>query len=63
MGEVVRASGPKALRFVAAASSKAQHSPTEDRWAALYNFQYVREFLALPRVFDEALGQVTRECS
>ena len=27
-------------------SSKAQHSPAEDRWAALYNFQYVREFLA-----------------
>jgi hypothetical protein len=33
-------------QIVRAFSSKAQHSPSEDRWAAVYNFQYVREFLA-----------------
>ncbi len=33
-------------QIVRAFSSKAQHAPSDDRWAALYNFQYVREFLA-----------------
>ncbi|HEY2405499.1 MAG TPA: hypothetical protein VGI10_05840, partial [Polyangiaceae bacterium] len=33
-------------QIVRAFSSKAQHSPAEDRWAAVHNFQYVREFLA-----------------
>jgi hypothetical protein len=42
-------------QIVRAFSSKAQHSPTEDRWAALYNFQYVREFLAYFRAMGYPL--------
>jgi hypothetical protein len=33
-------------QIVRAFATKAQHSPAEDRWAPVYNFQYVREFLA-----------------
>ncbi len=33
-------------QIVRAFSTKAQHSPNEDRWAPVYNFHYVREFLA-----------------
>ncbi len=32
-------------QIVRAFATKAQHSPGDDRWAALQNFQYVREFL------------------
>ncbi|HVY28049.1 MAG TPA: hypothetical protein VHB79_15940 [Polyangiaceae bacterium] len=42
-------------QIVRAFSSKAQHSPTEDRWAALSNFQYVREFLAYFRAMGYPL--------
>jgi hypothetical protein len=42
-------------QIVRAFSSKAQHSPTEDKWAALYNFQYVREFLSYFRAMGYPL--------
>lgn len=42
-------------QIVRAFSSKAQHSPSEDRWAALNNFQYVREFLAYFRAMGYPL--------
>jgi hypothetical protein len=42
-------------QIVRAFSTKAQHSPTEDRWAGLYNFQYVREFLAYFRTMGYPL--------
>jgi len=42
-------------QIVRAFSSKAQHSPSEDRWAALYNFQYVREFLSYFRAMGYPL--------
>jgi hypothetical protein len=42
-------------QIVRAFSSKAQHSPSEDRWAALDNFQYVREFLAYFRAMGYPL--------
>ncbi len=42
-------------QIVRAFSTKAQHSPTEDRWAAVYNFQYVREFLAYFRAMGYPL--------
>ncbi|HEY6080685.1 MAG TPA: hypothetical protein VIW29_17845 [Polyangiaceae bacterium] len=42
-------------QIVRAFSSKAVHSPTDDRWAALYNFQYVREFLAYFRAMGYPL--------
>jgi hypothetical protein len=42
-------------QIVRAFSSKAQHSPTEDRWAALNNFQYVREFLSYFRAMGYPL--------
>lgn len=32
-------------QILRAFAAKAQHSPTDDRWAALTSFQYVREFL------------------
>jgi hypothetical protein len=46
-------------QIVRAFSSKAQHSPAEDRWAALYNFQYVREFLAYFRAMGYPLLRAT----
>ena len=42
-------------QIVRAFSSKAQHSPAEDRWAGLYNFQYVREFLSYFRAMGYPL--------
>lgn len=42
-------------QIVRAFSTKAQHSPAEDRWAGLYNFQYVREFLAYFRAMGYPL--------
>jgi hypothetical protein len=42
-------------QIVRAFSTKAQHSPSEDRWAALYNFQYVREFLSYFRAMGYPL--------
>ena len=33
-------------QIVRAFSTKAQHSPPEDRWSPVHNFQYVREFLS-----------------
>jgi hypothetical protein len=42
-------------QIVRAFSSKAVHSPSDDRWAALYNFQYVREFLAYFRAMGYPL--------
>lgn len=42
-------------QIVRAFSSKAEHSPNEDRWAALNNFQYVREFLSYFRAMGYPL--------
>jgi hypothetical protein len=42
-------------QIVRAFSTKAQHSPNEDRWAPVYNFQYVREFLAYFRAMGYPL--------
>lgn len=42
-------------QIVRAFSTKAQHSPSEDRWAAVYDFQYVREFLAYFRAMGYPL--------
>jgi hypothetical protein len=41
-----RAACSTTLRRVRAFSTKAKHSPGDDRWAAVYSFEYVREFLA-----------------
>jgi hypothetical protein len=46
-------------QIVRAFSSKAQHSPSEDRWAAVNNFQYVREFLAYFRAMGYPLLRST----
>jgi hypothetical protein len=46
-------------QIVRAFSSKAQHSPAEDRWAAVNNFQYVREFLAYFRAMGYPLLRST----
>jgi hypothetical protein len=42
-------------QIVRAFSSKAQHSQADDRWAGLYNFQYVREFLSYFRAMGYPL--------
>jgi hypothetical protein len=42
-------------QIVRAFSLKAQHSPAEDRWAPVYNFYYVREFLAYFRAMGYPL--------
>lgn len=42
-------------QIVRAFSSKAQHSPSEDRWTALHSFQYVREFLSYFRAMGYPL--------
>lgn len=42
-------------QIVRAFSSKAQHSPADDRWAPVYSFQYVREFLAYFRAMGYPL--------
>jgi hypothetical protein len=46
-------------QIVRAFSSKAQHSPNEDRWAAVHDFQYVREFLAYFRAMGYPLLRST----
>ncbi|MBX3183699.1 MAG: hypothetical protein KIT72_06215 [Polyangiaceae bacterium] len=42
-------------QIVRAFSSKAQHTSSEDRWAPVYNFQFVREFLAYFRAMGYPL--------
>jgi hypothetical protein len=42
-------------QIVRAFWTKAQHSPAEDRWTAVYSFQYVREFLAYFRAMGYPL--------
>jgi hypothetical protein len=42
-------------QIVRAFSSKAQHSPSEDGWAPMQSFQYVREFLAYFRAMGYPL--------
>jgi hypothetical protein len=42
-------------QIVRAFSTKAQHSPSEDGWAPLHGFQYVREFLAYFRAMGYPL--------
>jgi hypothetical protein len=42
-------------QIVRAFSSKAQHSPSEDRWTTVYSFQYVREFLSYFRAMGYPL--------
>ncbi len=46
-------------QIVRAFSSKAQHSPSEDRWAAVNDFQYVREFLTYFRAMGYPLLRST----
>lgn len=46
-------------QIVRAFSTKARHSPSEDRWAAVYNFQYVREFLKYFRAMGYPLLRST----
>ncbi|MCB9582550.1 MAG: hypothetical protein H6717_36270 [Polyangiaceae bacterium] len=46
-------------QIVRAFATKAQYSPTEDRWAPIYNFQYVREFLAYFRAMGYPLLRAT----
>jgi len=46
-------------QIVRAFSTKAQHSPSEDRWAAVHTFQYVREFLAYFRAMGYPLLRST----
>ena len=45
-------------QIVRAFSSKAQHSPNQDRWTAAHDFQYVREFLA----YFRAMGYPLLRC-
>ncbi len=46
-------------QIVRAFASKAQYSPAEDRWAPVYNFQYVREFLSYFRAMGYPLLRST----
>jgi hypothetical protein len=46
-------------RIVRAFSTKAQHSSNEDRWSAVYNFHYVREFLSYFRAMGYPLLRAT----
>ena len=46
-------------QIVRAFSTKAQHSPNEDRWAAVHTFHYVREFLAYFRAMGYPLLRST----
>jgi hypothetical protein len=46
-------------QIVRAFSTKAQHSPADDRWSALHGFQYVREFLAYFRAMGYPLLRST----
>ncbi|MBX3129222.1 MAG: hypothetical protein KF718_21065 [Polyangiaceae bacterium] len=46
-------------QIVRAFATKAQYSPAEDRWAPVYNFQYVREFLSYFRAMGYPLLRAT----
>ncbi|MEZ4223452.1 MAG: hypothetical protein R3B13_21070 [Polyangiaceae bacterium] len=46
-------------QIVRAFATKAQYSPAEDRWAPVYNFQYVREFLSYFRSMGYPLLRAT----
>lgn len=46
-------------QIVRAFATKAQHSPAADRWSALYDFQYVKEFLAYFRAMGYPLLRST----
>ncbi|MBK7578802.1 MAG: hypothetical protein IPI67_01235 [Myxococcales bacterium] len=46
-------------QIVRAFAAKAQHTPTEDRWAFVHNFQYVREFLTYFRTMGYPLLRST----
>jgi len=46
-------------QIVRAFATKAQHSPSDDRWTAVVNFQYVREFLAYFRAMGYPLLRST----
>jgi hypothetical protein len=46
-------------QIVRAFATKAQHSPADDRWTAVYDFQYVREFLAYFRAMGYPLLRAT----
>ncbi len=42
-------------QIVRAFAAKAEHTPTDDRWAFVHNFQYVREFLSYFRTMGYPL--------
>lgn len=46
-------------QIVRAFTTKAQHSPPQDRWAPLYGFQYVREFLGYFRAMGYPVLRAT----
>ncbi len=46
-------------QIVRAFATKAKHSPSEDRWAAVYSFEFVREFLAYFRAMGYPLLRST----
>ncbi len=46
-------------QIVRAFAAKAEHTPSEDRWAFVHNFQYVREFLAYFRTMGYPLLRAT----
>jgi hypothetical protein len=46
-------------QIVRAFSTKARHSPAEDRWAPVHSFEYVREFLAYFRAMGYPLLRAT----
>jgi hypothetical protein len=46
-------------QIVRAFATKAQHSPSDDRWAAVYSFEFVREFLAYFRAMGYPLLRST----
>ncbi|HEY6729228.1 MAG TPA: hypothetical protein VI197_34695 [Polyangiaceae bacterium] len=46
-------------QIVRAFATKAQHSPTDDRWTAVFSFEFVREFLAYFRAMGYPLLRAT----
>lgn len=46
-------------QIVRAFAAKAEHTPSEDRWAFVHNFQYVREFLSYFRTMGYPLLRST----
>ena len=46
-------------QIVRAFAAKAQHTPSDDRWAFVHDFQYVREFLAYFRTMGYPLLRST----